>query len=60
MNAWRRGDILANIPEKYTQEAQDKRDRKRRLSGPKSRGNWGYGDIPSDRWPFKEKKGRGE
>lgn len=48
-----REDILANIPKQYGQDAQAERDRKASLPNAKSRGNWGYGDIPADRWPFK-------
>ena len=32
---------MANLPEQYTQEAQDKRDRDKKLTGPKSRHGWG-------------------
>ena len=48
---------MANIPEQYTQEAQDKRDRLKKLEGqsPKSRTGWSFADIPDDRWPFKPK-----
>jgi hypothetical protein len=34
---------MANIPHKYTQEAQDERNMKRRLENPKSRWSWQIG-----------------
>ena len=51
---------MANIPYKYTQEAQDERDlrAKRANCGPKSRWGWSYSDIPDDRWPFGKDKNK--
>jgi len=47
---------MANIPKRYTQEAQDESDMRKKLTGPKSRWGWGYAHIPDKDWPFKKKE----
>ena len=44
---------MANIPHKYTQEAQDERDMRRKLAetgGPKSLWSWNYATVKQDDW----------
>jgi len=40
---------MANLPYRYSQEAQDERDWKVER-GPKSRVGWGYTNISEKRW----------
>jgi hypothetical protein len=47
---------MANIPDRYTQEAQDERDMRKKLEAPKSRWSWSYSDIPDEDWPFKKEE----
>ena len=49
---------MSNLPEKYSQEAQDKRDLAAKLEGqsPKSRLGWSYAHISDKDWPFRKKK----
>lgn len=44
---------MANIPHRYTQEAEDERGMRKRLSesgGPKSRWSWGYNWVKQSDW----------
>ena len=40
---------MANLPYRYSQEAQDERDWKAERN-PKSRVGWSYSDISEERW----------
>ena len=41
---------MANIPKKFTQEAQDERDQRAREGGSCGRYTFCNSDIPKDRW----------
>ena len=52
---------MANVPYKFTQEAQDEKDRKMMLENPKSRHHFVLGEGMTDKeWNsiFKDKNGR--
>lgn len=49
---------MANVPKKFSQEAQDERDLKASRVGqsPKSRWGWSYSHIRDEDWPFGRKR----